>query len=608
MRLRVLLLTFALLLPALPAAADTNQPWEFEGGGWGHGVGLSQFGTLGQVEDGRSVNEILAFYYKGTSVGQVDASDWVNNPEGLRIGLLPNAKAATLAAEGGAVTFCQPDPDCAHLKQVINPGDLWVFETKIDEPAKCRLRQLIGGSGNGKWNVCSASIADLSPTNRVSVNSGNKYARGALRFAPSADGFHVVAALDLERYLYGLAEVPSGWPAKALQVQAIAGRSYAVATARERADSNGKINANYSKLCGCHLVSTTLDQAYVGWSKEDPTNQGNRWVDAVNASNGDVVILNGTTVKTFYSSSNGGASENNEDVWPAAPIPYLRSVDDPWSADSNVNPLATWSVKVTDQDMAKYFGWDRALDAFIVQGPPGVLVRFTGWDKGGPVSTTLNGTQIATLVKSIGFGYFAPGSTSTAIRVSPYFSKVTDPPGFDDIVGHLFEDDIEWLLLVDVTKGCNPPDNTNFCPDDNVTRGQMAAFIKRYLDLPPASQDYFTDDNGSTFESDINRLAEAGITKGCNPPANDRFCPNDRVSREQMAAFIVRALDLTANTHSGFNDVASSNTFFSDIGKLATAGITRGCNPPANTNYCPKDNVTRGQMAAFLHRSDKLGS
>jgi hypothetical protein len=190
--------------------------------------------------------------------------------------------------------------------------------------------------------------------------------------------------------------------------------------------------------------------------------------------------------------------------------------------------------------------------------------------------------------------------------VSPYISAVTAPPAFLDIIGNTFENDIEWLSREGITKGCNPPDNNLFCPDDAVTRGQMAAFLTRFLDLPLSSTDHFGDDTGSTFENDINRLADAGVTKGCNPPDNDRFCPNDRVSREQMAAFIVRAVGLTANSHPGFSDVASSNTFVADIGKLATAGVTKGCNPPDNTNYCPGDAVTRGEMAAFLHRASAL--
>ena len=72
----------------------------------------------------------------------------------------------------------------------------------------------------------------------------------------------------------------------------------------------------------------------------------------------------------------------------------------------------------------------------------------------------------------------------------------------------------------------------------------MAAFLVRAFNLPPTAVDYFDDDNGSTFEDDINRLAAAGITQGCNPPANTKFCPNDLVTRGQMASFLVRALGL----------------------------------------------------------------
>jgi hypothetical protein len=71
-----------------------------------------------------------------------------------------------------------------------------------------------------------------------------------------------------------------------------------------------------------------------------------------------------------------------------------------------------------------------------------------------------------------------------------------------------------------------------------------------------------------------------------------------------MAAFLVRALNLSSDTHHGFDDVSGSNTFSRDIEKLATAGITRGCNPPENNLYCPTGEVTRGQMTAFLHRSE----
>ena len=108
----------------------------------------------------------------------------------------------------------------------------------------------------------------------------------------------------------------------------------------------------------------------------------------------------------------------------------------------------------------------------------------------------------------------------------------------------MFEGAIETLAAAGITDGCNPPNNDRFCPDDYVTRGMMAAFLVRGLNLTGGGGSDFTDDNGSVFEGAIEKLDAAGITTGCNPPANDRFCPNDYVTRGMMAAFLVRGLDL----------------------------------------------------------------
>ncbi len=176
--------------------------------------------------------------------------------------------------------------------------------------------------------------------------------------------------------------------------------------------------------------------------------------------------------------------------------------------------------------------------------------------------------------------------------------------GFADIGGTNFLNDIIWLADEGITLGCNPPDNTNFCPGNGVTRGQMAAFLVRALGLTAIDPGIdFIDDNASIFEADIEKLATAGITFGCNPPDNTKFCPDQSVSRGQMAAFLVRAFGLTDRGTTDFLDDDGS-IFEADIEKLATAGITLGCNPPANTNFCPGNSVTRGQMAAFLKRSE----
>ncbi len=121
--------------------------------------------------------------------------------------------------------------------------------------------------------------------------------------------------------------------------------------------------------------------------------------------------------------------------------------------------------------------------------------------------------------------------------VPPSATRFRDVPE-----SHVFYADVEWLAAAGITKGCNPPVNDRFCPDANVTRGQMAAFLVRALDLTDRLTDPFTDDDESIFQADIERLAAAGITKGCNPPVNDRFCPDANVTRGQMAAFLARAL------------------------------------------------------------------
>ena len=127
--------------------------------------------------------------------------------------------------------------------------------------------------------------------------------------------------------------------------------------------------------------------------------------------------------------------------------------------------------------------------------------------------------------------------------VAAMASPASAAGSFFDDNGSVHEADIEGLAEAGVTKGCNPPANSKYCAEGAVTRGEMAAFMNRTLDLPAASRDWFVDDDDSIFEDDINRIAEAGITKGCNPPDNDEYCPTDFVTREQMASFLVRADD-----------------------------------------------------------------
>jgi hypothetical protein len=161
---------------------------------------------------------------------------------------------------------------------------------------------------------------------------------------------------------------------------------------------------------------------------------------------------------------------------------------------------------------------------------------------------------------------------------------------FSDDDDSVFEHAIETLAASGITKGCG---DTTFCPDQPVTRGQMAAFLVRVLDLDPVPGSPFSDDDGSPFEDAIESLAAAGITNGCDA---HRFCPDSSITRGQMAAFLTRAASLPPAGGNSFSDDDQS-PFEDAIEALASAGVTNGC---AEGRFCPDEPVTRGQMAAFL--------
>ncbi len=162
---------------------------------------------------------------------------------------------------------------------------------------------------------------------------------------------------------------------------------------------------------------------------------------------------------------------------------------------------------------------------------------------------------------------------------------------FSDVVGKWYEDAVKFIGEEGITNGCNPPANTNYCPGNDVTRAQMATFLTRALDLP-GGPDAFSDDDGSVHESAINAIAAAGITSGCG---NGAYCPDAPIKRGQLAAFLKRALNLPAGPDAFSDD--NDSQFENDINALAAAGITNGCGDGV---YCPNDPVSRAQMAAFL--------
>jgi hypothetical protein len=168
---------------------------------------------------------------------------------------------------------------------------------------------------------------------------------------------------------------------------------------------------------------------------------------------------------------------------------------------------------------------------------------------------------------------------------------------FADICGSPHEAAIEWLAEQGFTSGCDAAGKL-FCPADNVTRGHTAHFLAKLLELP-AGPDAFVDDEGTLFEDAINAVAAAGITSGCSADG-PKFCPDNPVTRGQMAVFLTKAFDLPAGPDAFVDD---EGTLFEDaINAVAAAGIAAGCDAEKKL-YCPDENVSRAQMASFLYRA-----
>lgn len=197
--------------------------------------------------------------------------------------------------------------------------------------------------------------------------------------------------------------------------------------------------------------------------------------------------------------------------------------------------------------------------------------------------------------------------TPAALALAILFAVL--PPGgsFIDDDGNVHEGGIEAIAEAGITTGCNPPSNNRYCPEETVTRGEMAAFLARALHLPAADGDWFVDDDGIVFEGAIDRIAAAGVTVGCNPPGNDRFCPDREMTRGEMATMLARAFSYPSAPDDRFVD-DDGHVFEAAIDRIAAAGVTLGCNPPDNDRFCPDDPIGRDEMATFLTRSLGLTS
>lgn len=337
----VSVLVLAALAPALVAhAADDaaarrarEKEFTFFGSGFGHGLGMSQWGAYGLAQQGWGAERILTYYYSGTTVADARSA-----PKRLRIGLAQGKRLVRLEAEGADVDLRLGDRRRGDVVATIPAGQTWRVRADGQQYRVIDAAGATVGSFGGPDEPIFAVFQPQGAIVRV-PEAGHAYNRGWIEFGldDCGGGCAIRLVLDItsQEYLYGLGEVPSSWPKAALQAQAIAARTYAFTKAATDQHRAG---------CDCALYASSYDQVYAGWDKEGGLD-GDRWVAAVNATKDEVVLDRRDTIQAFYMSSSGGFTENNENVWGGTPIDYLRGVCDPGDYTTD-NPSAIWQVSL----------------------------------------------------------------------------------------------------------------------------------------------------------------------------------------------------------------------------------------------------------------------
>jgi SpoIID/LytB domain protein len=335
---RALLVIIVIALGILPAGpASARRSFTFYGSGFGHGLGMSQWGAYGLAHDGWSHRKILRHFYSGTSVRQASSP-----PRNLRIGLTQDRKAVRLTAESGPVTIRVKDPKSGPLVGSIPRGKTWTVRAAGDSYRVLNAKGRRVGRKDWGGKVRDLFLTYAGAGARVrSPEAGAVYNRGFIEFnlhdcAGTGCRLRMILVIAPQEYLFGLGEVPSSWPLAALRSQAVAARTYAFKKAAAGQHRPG---------CNCALYDSSLDQVYIGWAKEGGS-LGGRWVRSVRQTDDQAVEYSGQLISAFYTSSDGGHTENNENVWGGTPLPYLRGVCDPGDFTS-ANPSRVWKVTYT---------------------------------------------------------------------------------------------------------------------------------------------------------------------------------------------------------------------------------------------------------------------
>jgi SpoIID/LytB domain protein len=339
----IAILSLQLFLP--PAhATDIPTTFSFRGSGYGHGVGMSQIGARSMALAGQTPISILQYYYSGVEIESLPDTQTIR----VNIGhLLKSIKIATSTPNSTISAFISNDKAVAQIPSKSS-FSFSISGSQISLTSMTgKKSQLITRNREFtlRWSGESATVSVTNPKGTLKY----RYGQIQLKSVRTKEGKYFIEATNSLRlhdeYLYGIGEVPSSWPAAALQAQAIASRTYALS----------KIGTIKSS-CDCNLYDSISDQSFIGFAKESEPFYGKFWKEAVDAtmssdSTGIVVTMKGLPITAYFSSSSGGQTESAINAWGSERL-FALSVPDSASVDIALNP--------------RYAKWDRTFSQEIV--------------------------------------------------------------------------------------------------------------------------------------------------------------------------------------------------------------------------------------------------
>jgi len=391
---KTFLLVLSLLLPITPAhAIEVPSSFNFQGTGYGHGVGLSQIGARGKALGGETAASILSYYYSGTQLLSL------NDNENIRVNIGHLLTQATLKSGTQNSTLNLYVGDVGENITAIPIATLnWKSGISFIQLGGNISAFVVTGKNsqfigtNAAWSVRWSGtryLDGIPSTVSLKLNSKSvKYRYGQIQVksvrAPLiGQRMAVTNTVRIhDEYLYGIGEVPSSWPTEALIAQAIASRSYALS----------KVGTPKS-ACDCNVYNNISDQSFIGYAKEIEPIYGKRWKEAVQASStsettGQVITLNGLPITAYFFSSSGGQTETSINAW-GQERSFTTSVADPFSQDPILNPrFFNWSRPLTQSVLAKAFVLSDVLTLNIVsRNPTGTVATITATSSDGKTST-----------------------------------------------------------------------------------------------------------------------------------------------------------------------------------------------------------------------------